>query len=136
MNNLVKWYLLKPARSTTQIQQHAISLILSSYFVNNRKILFGKSFNPMAGFANSMIVSTCTTLCAVYFSTLTAYGLVVYDWKLQNTMFSIIMATVFFMRQYMLPTLSMEIIQSARIDGAKEFFIFSNKNTINGWRKI
>lgn len=155
--------IVNSTRSTTQIQQHAISLIPSSYFVNNLKILFGKSFNPMAGFANSMIVSTCTTLCAVYFSTLTAYGLVVYDWKLRNTMFSIIMAimmipaqvtmigfyqmvyrihmtnnflmlilpaiaspaTVFFMRQYMLPTLSMEIIQSARIDGAKEFFIFN-----------
>ena len=32
---------------------------------------------------------------------------------------------VFFMRQYMKPALSLEIVQSARIDGAKEFFIFN-----------
>ena len=32
---------------------------------------------------------------------------------------------VFFMRQYMLPALSMEIIQAARIDGAGEFYIFN-----------
>lgn len=32
---------------------------------------------------------------------------------------------VFFMRQYMLPALSMEIIQAARIDGGGEFFIFN-----------
>ena len=32
---------------------------------------------------------------------------------------------VFFMKQYMEPALSLEIIQSARIDGAKEFFIFN-----------
>ncbi len=32
---------------------------------------------------------------------------------------------VFFMRQYMMPALSMEIIQAARIDGGGEFFIFN-----------
>ena len=32
---------------------------------------------------------------------------------------------VFFMRQYMKPALSEEIVQSARIDGAKEFYIFN-----------
>ncbi len=45
-------------RSTTQIQQHAISLIPSGYVVNNLKILTGKSFNPLRGFMNSMIIST------------------------------------------------------------------------------
>ena len=33
--------------------------------------------------------------------------------------------TVFFMRQYMIPSLPMEILQSARIDGAGEFRIFN-----------
>ena len=32
---------------------------------------------------------------------------------------------VFFMRQYLQPALSMEIVHSARIDGAKEFYIFN-----------
>ena len=34
-------------------------------------------------------------------------------------------AMVFFMRQYMLPSLSLEIVQAARIDGAGEFYIFN-----------
>lgn len=155
--------IVNSTRSTTQIQQHAVSLIPSTYFSNNLKILLGKSFNPAVGFMNSLIVSVGATLLATYFSTLTAYALVVYEWKLKNAFFSFIMAImmipaqitmigfyqmvykihmtnhlsmlilpaiaspsmVFFMRQYMKPALSLEIVQSARIDGAKEFFIFN-----------
>ena len=155
--------IVNSTRSTYEIQQHAVSLIPSGYFMNNLKILTGKSFNPAVGFGNSAIVSVCSTVLATYFSTLTAYGLVVYDWKLKNAFFSFIMAVmmipaqitmigfyqivykihmtnhltllflpaiaspsiVFFMRQYMKPALSLEIVQSARIDGAREFFIFN-----------
>ena len=155
--------IVNSTRSTYEIQQHAVSLIPSGYFMNNLKILTGKSFNPAVGFGNSAIVSVCSTALATYFSTLTAYGLVVYDWKLKNAFFSFIMAVmmipaqitmigfyqmvykihmtnhltllflpaiaspsiVFFMRQYMKPALSLEIVQSARIDGAREFFIFN-----------
>ncbi|MBQ5375322.1 MAG: carbohydrate ABC transporter permease [Lachnospiraceae bacterium] len=155
--------IVNSTRSTYEIQQHAVSLIPSGYFMNNLKILTGKSFNPAVGFRNSAIVSVCSTALATYFSTLTAYGLVVYDWKLKNAFFSFIMAVmmipaqitmigfyqmvykihmtnhltllflpaiaspsiVFFMRQYMKPALSLEIVQSARIDGAREFFIFN-----------
>ena len=158
------WIMIVNAtRSTTQIQQHAVSLMPSTYMMNNFKILTGKSFNPMVGFKNSIIVSTCATLCATYFSTLTAYAVVVYDWKLKNAFFSFVMAVmmipaqvtmigfyqmayklgltnsllmlilpsiaapsmVFFMRQYMIPSLPLEIVQAARIDGAKEFYTFN-----------
>ncbi len=158
------WIMIVNAtRSTTQIQQHAVSFIPSTYMMNNFKILTGKSFNPMVGFKNSLIVSTCATLCATYFSTLTAYAVVVYDWKLKNAFFSFVMAVmmipaqvtmigfyqmayklgltnsllmlilpsvaapsmVFFMRQYMIPSLPLEIVQAARIDGAKEFYTFN-----------
>ena len=155
--------IVNSTRSTTQIQQHAVSFIPSTYFANNLKILLGKSFNPAVGFMNSLIVSVGATLLATYFSTMTAYALVVYEWKLKNVFFSFIMgimmipaqitmigfyqmvykihmtnhlsmlilpaiaspSMVFFMRQYMRPALSLEIVQSARIDGAKEFFIFN-----------
>lgn len=155
--------IVNSTRSTTQIQQHAVSLIPSHYFASNLKILLGKSFNPSVGFMNSLIVSVGATALATYFSTMTAYALVVYEWKLRNAFFSFIMAImmipaqitmigfyqmvykihmtnhlsmlilpaiaspsmVFFMRQYMKPALSLEIVQSARIDGAKEFFIFN-----------
>ena len=158
------WIMIVNAtRSTTQIQQHAISMIPSGYMMRNFSILLGKSFNPMVGFMNSLIISACSTGIAVYFSTMTAYGLVVYDWRLRRPFFSFIMAVmmipaqvtmigfyqmvyrihmtnqlsmlilpalaspamVFFMRQYMMPALSLEIVQAARIDGAGEFFIFN-----------
>lgn len=160
------WIMIVNAtRSTTQIQQHAVSMIPSSYLMNNLNIILSKgdTFNPLRGFINSLTVSLGTTLCAVYFSSMTAYGLVVYNWKLKKPFFSFVMAVmmipaqvtmigfyqmvykihmtnnlwmlilpaiaspsmVFFMRQYMQPALSLEIVQSARIDGAKEFRIFN-----------
>ena len=155
--------IVNSTRSTTEIQQHAISLLPSKYLFNNLKILTGKSFNPLVGFRNSIIISTGATLCTVYFSTLTAYALVVYDWKFRNAFFSFIMAImmipsqlvsigfyqfiykihmtnnflplimpaiaaptcVFFMRQFMIPVLHIDVVNSARIDGAKEFYIFN-----------
>ena len=155
--------IVNSTRSTTEIQQHALAVIPSSYLINNFKVLTGKSFNPMVGFMNSMIISTGATACAVYFSTLTAYALVVYKWKLRQPFFTFIMAVlmiptqvvgigfyqfmykigmtnnllalilpsiaapsmVFFMRQYMLPALPIDIINSARIDGSKEFATFN-----------
>lgn len=155
--------IVNSTRSTTEIQQHALAFVPSSYLINNFKILTGKSFNPMVGFMNSMIISTGATACAVYFSTLTAYALVVYKWRLRQPFFTFIMAVlmiptqvvgigfyqfmykigmtnnllalilpsiaapsmVFFMRQYMLPALPIDIINSARIDGSKEFATFN-----------
>ena len=158
------WIMIVNAtRSTTQIQQHAVSLIPSTYLKSNYDILTGKSFSPMVGFKNSVIISVCTTALATYFSTLTAYAVVVYEWKLRKPFFSFVMSimmipgtvtmigfyqmvykvgmtnklsmliigavaspsVVFFMRQYMIPSLPLEIVQSARIDGAKEFYIFN-----------
>ena len=155
--------IVNATRSTYEIQQQAISLVPSKYLISNFKILTGKSFNPLRGFFNSIIVSTGATTLSVYFSTLTAYALVVYTWKLRRPFFTFIMAVmmvptqivtigfyqmiykvgltnnflpliipgiaapsmVFFMRQYMIPSLSLEIIESARIDGAREFFTFN-----------
>ena len=159
------WIMIVNAtRSTFQIQQHAISLIPSGSFANNYSVLNGKTFNPLTGFINSLIVSTGATLCAIYFSTLTAYALVAYNWKLRQPFFTLILAvmmiptqvisigfyqfmysihmtnnllalilpsiaapmTVFFMRQYMLPSLNLDIVASARIDGAGEFRTFNS----------
>ncbi len=158
------WIMIVNAtRSTSQIQQHAVSFIPSVYLKNNYDILTGKSFNPMVGFKNSVIISAGVTLLSTYFSTLTAYAVVVYDWKLRKPFFSFVMAVmmipaqvtmigfyqmvykvgmtnhmsmliipaianpsmVFFMRQYMIPSLPLEIVQAARIDGAKEFYTFN-----------
>jgi len=155
--------IVNSTRSTYQIQQHAVSLVPSKYFFNNLKILTGKSFKPAVGFMNSLIISCGVTVVTLYFSTLTAYALVMYEWKLKNAFFSFIMAImmipatitiigfyqmaykmhmtnnlmimiipaiaapqmVFFMRQYMKPAVSPSLVESARIDGSKEFFTFN-----------
>ena len=79
-------------RSTFEIQQHAVSFVPSKFLLNNWRILTSKSFNPAKGFLNSLIVSCGITGITLYFSTLTAYALVMYDWKLKNAFFSFIMA--------------------------------------------
>ena len=150
-------------RSTVEIQRRAFSLIPSTYLENNFTILTGLAFNPLVGLLNSFIISAGATLCAIYFSTLTAYALVAYSWRLRQPFFTFIMcvmmipaqvtsigfyhfmyrigmtnnflalilpsvaapAMVFFMRQYMLGALSLEIVSSARIDGAREFYTFN-----------
>ncbi len=151
-------------RNTIQIQASSISLIPSRYLSFNWKVFSGKDFNPGVGFINSLTIAAGSTILALYFSSLTAYAQIAYEWKLKNAFFSFIMAVmmvpgqvtmigfyqmcfrfgltnnrlllilpaiaapsmVFFMRQYLLPALSMEIVHSARIDGAKEFYIFNN----------
>lgn len=159
------WIMMANAtRSTYQIQAQAISLLPSEFIANNFKVLSGKLFNPFTGFFNSLIVATGATVCAIYFSTLTAFALVAYDWKLRQPFFTMILAvmmiptqvisigfyqfmyrigmtnnllalilpaiaapmTVFFMRQYMLPSLNLDIVASARIDGAGEFRTFNS----------
>lgn len=158
------WVMIVNAtRSTVEINEHAVSLLPSKYLMNNYKILSGKSFDAGRGFLNSLIISTCSTGLAVYFSSLTAYAIVIYDWKFKKAFFNFVLAVmmipaqvtmigfyqmvykihmtnnflmlilpsiaapsmVFFMRQYLQPTLSPEIVQSARIDGAREFRIFN-----------
>ena len=155
--------IINSTRSTTQIQQHAVSLIPSKYFLSNLKILVGKTFHPATGFLNSLIISIGVCVCSLYFSTLTAYAMVMYEWKLKNVFFGFIMAImmipatvtiigffqmvykvhmtnhllvlilpaiaspsmVFFMRQYMKPSVSVSLVESARIDGSKEFWTFN-----------
>ena len=155
--------MVNATRSTFEIQQHGISLLPSSYLLSNLKILTGKTFDPINGFVNLVIISSGVTACAVYFSTLTAYALIAYSWKLRQAFFTLILsimmipaqmtsigfymfmyqigmtnnllalilpaiaapATVFFMRQYMLASLPLELVDSARIDGSGEFRTFN-----------
>ena len=155
--------LVNSTRSSNSIMASAISFVPGKDLMTNYKVFEGKSFNPWTGFLNSIIISVGATACTIYFSTLTAYTIVAYDWKARKAFFMLIMcvlmipgqvtaigffqfmykiglvnsyiplilpsiaapSVVFFMRQYMQPSLSMDIVQSARIDGAGEFRIFN-----------
>ena len=151
-------------RDTPSIQSSPISFLFGSNLKRNFEILTSKDmFSPWTGLKNSLIISVAATVLTVYFSTLTAYALVAYEWKLKGPFFAAILAvmmipatvtsigfyqfmyrikwtnnllplilpaiaapgTVFFMRQFMIPALPMEIVQSARVDGASEFRPFN-----------
>ena len=150
-------------RSTFEIQQHAVSLIPSKFLMQNFKVYDGKTFDAWKGFVNSVVISTSSTALVVYFSSLTAYALVAYRWKLRGAFFTMILcvmmipatvttigfyqliyrigmtnnflslilpaiyapAAVFFMRQFMLASLPLELLDSARIDGSREFYTFN-----------
>lgn len=156
--------LINSTRSTAQIMAHAVSFIPGKELWNNIKLLrTKKTFNALLGMKNSFIISASVTVLTVYFSSLTAYAIYAYDWKLKKAFFSLVMGimmlpgtvtmigfyracyqfhlvnnrlmlilpsiaapmTVFFMRQYLEGALSMEIVESARIDGAGEFRTFN-----------
>ena len=154
---------INSTRSTSQVQQHAISLIPGTNLVNNFKVFEGKSFDPFGGMLNSLIISVGSTACTIYFSTMTAYALVAYEWKLKKPFFTFILcvmmipaqitaigfyqfmyqihmtnnflalilpaiaapSSVFFMRQFMMSSLPLDILDSARIDGSREFVTFN-----------
>ncbi len=88
------WALLVNAtRSTVQIQQ-GLSLTPSTYLDENYGILVGRGLNLPRGFINSLYLSVSITLVTVYFSLLTAYGLVVYNFPGKKSFYSFILVLV------------------------------------------
>jgi len=154
---------INSTRGTYEIQQHAISFIPSTYLAHNWEVFDGKSFNVFTGLKNSAIIACCATALTIYFSTLTAYALTAYNWKLKGPFFTFILcvmmippvvtsigtyqfmyriglsnnllaliipavsapAAVFFMRQFMVASFPLELLDSARIDGSGEFRTFN-----------
>ena len=75
------WLLIVNAtRSTAEIQQ-GLSILPSTHLIENYKILLGRGLNMPRGFANSLFVAVASTVVTVYFSMLTAYAIVVYEFK-------------------------------------------------------
>lgn len=88
------WLMIVNAtRSTVEIQQ-GISMLPSKYLVTNYKILLSKGLDLPRGFFNSLFISGMTTLVTVYFSMLTAYGLVVYNFPGKKALYNFILVLV------------------------------------------
>ena len=143
-----------------------VSLIPSTHLIENWKNLMikqnGMQITLQKAIINSATITIPGTFLSVYFSSLTAYGIHVYDFKFKKFAWAFIMAVmmvpsqisiigfyrfmldlklidtyvpliipaiaaptvVFFMKQYMESTLSLEMIEAARIDGASELYSF------------
>ena len=159
--------LIMNATRSSEAIKSGISLIPSGHLIENWKNLLAKQ-NGMqitlqkAAF-NSLTITVPGTFLAVYFSSMTAYGIYVYDFKFKKFAWAFIMAimmvpsqisiigfyrfmldlklvdtyipliipaiaspaVVFFMKQYMESTLSIEMIEAARIDGSREWHTFN-----------
>jgi multiple sugar transport system permease protein len=88
------WLLIVNAtRSTLEIQQ-GISFLPSKFIVTNYKILLSKGQDLPRGFLNSFTIAGATTLITVYFSMLTAYGVVAYEFKGKKFLYNSILLLV------------------------------------------
>jgi multiple sugar transport system permease protein len=88
------WLLIvNGTRSTTEIQ-NGISLFPSTHAIENYRILLSKGLDLPRGFLNSFSIAIITTIVTVYFSLLTAYGIVVYDFKGKKALFNLILVLV------------------------------------------
>jgi multiple sugar transport system permease protein len=82
--------LINATRSTEQINM-GVSLIPSHYVSYNWHALTSRGFQIWQGFYNSAFVSIMTTLVAVYFSSMTAYGLHVYKFHGKKLLWGVIL---------------------------------------------
>ena len=87
-------------RTSVDISGNGISLIPGLNLFNNIGTLMDWSatnkiqYDAFIGYKNSGIIAFSTTILTVLFSGMTAYGLVVYDFKLRNIAYTIILAVM------------------------------------------
>lgn len=87
-------------RTSVDISGNGISLIPGLNLFNNIGTLMDWSatnkiqYDAFIGYKNSGIIAFSTTILTVLFSAMTAYGLVVYDFKFRNIAYTIILAVM------------------------------------------
>ncbi len=88
------WILMVNAtRSTLEIQQ-GLGFLPSSHMIENYQILEGRGLNLARGFMNSLFLSASITVVTVYFSLLTAYALIVYEFPGKKVFYNFILVLV------------------------------------------
>lgn len=84
--------IVNATRSHADLQK-GFSAVPGAYLLENLKNVANDGSFPMfRGILNSLIVSTCSAALCTYFSSLTAYGLYAYDFKIKKAAFTFIMA--------------------------------------------
>ena len=79
-------------RSHADLQKGFSALPGGSFLTNLKNVTNDGSFPMVRGIINSLIVSGSSAAICTYFSSLTAYGLYAYDFKLKKIAFTFIMA--------------------------------------------
>jgi len=155
--------LINSSRMNSDILK-GFSIAPGQAFADNFHSLFSdKNIPILRALLNSVFISTCCAALTTYFSSMTAYGIYMYRFKLRKFAYNFIMIVMmvptqvaalgflkmiidanlldtyypliipaiaspvvfFFMLQYMQSVLPYEIVESARIDGANEFYSFN-----------
>jgi len=84
---------INSTRSNAQLTS-GFSLVPRDNFFNNINNVMHGTQPIMRGMLNSFIVAASASILSVYFSTLTAYAIHVYDFKLKKPMFTFILAVM------------------------------------------
>ena len=144
--------IVNATRSHADLQK-GFSALPGKYFLENLKNVANDGSFPMfRGILNSVVVSSCSAALCTYFSSLTAYGLYAYDFKMKKAAFTFIMAILvmptqvgmydsllpliipsiaspavfYFMYSYLQSSLPLSLVEAARIDGSGEFRTFNS----------
>lgn len=78
-------------RSKGELTQ-GFTLLPSTHLIQNWKGVMAGTLPVVRGMINSLVVATCSAVLCTYFSTMTAYAIHVYDFKLKKFMFTFILA--------------------------------------------
>ena len=137
---------INSTRTHFEIQKGFSLLPGKSLVTNFKNVLADANIPVLTGIRNSLIVSACSAALSVYFSALTAYGIYAYNFKFKKAAFTIILLIMTMPTQVsalgflqlitkmglknsfiplIVPSLPMEIVEAARIDGAGEFYTFN-----------
>ncbi len=96
----IYFLIINATRNNVQISATGVSFIPGSIesIKNNWELVFNGPIKEIAdlkiGFKNSLIVTIPSTIFTIFFSCLTAYGLVVYDYKLKTPAYTFIIAVM------------------------------------------
>ncbi|MBQ1518488.1 MAG: carbohydrate ABC transporter permease [Ruminococcus sp.] len=87
--------LINATRSSTEIV-NGISFVPGSNLGKNidkvfKDVNYLSIFNVLIGYRNSFFITICSTVLTVFFSAMTAYGIEVYDFKLKDISYTIIL---------------------------------------------
>ena len=84
--------IINATRSHAQLQKGFSALPGGHFWENLKNVANDGTFPMIRGIFNSLLVSGCSAALSTYFSSLTAYGLYTYDFKLRKAAFTFIMA--------------------------------------------
>lgn len=90
--------LVNATRSAEQIQQ-GLSLWPGGNLQYNWSVLMSRGFNVFNGFKNSFLIAAGATVLNVYFSALTAYGVIAYEFRGKKVLFAVILGLIMIPQQ-------------------------------------